>query len=257
MPNIWHHTTPLNVLLAPARESKDLLDFNRDPTKRPCCISPRGRPTRGRRALPPLSEQVESPRCSPVLDAPIAKRPQARKPLKASCRGQRQLLEHSTMCLYEYGSSVGAGGLPSRGPIGNIPRAIAVELAEQKVAEMQEKQRMLRDKARVAPPIPAFVGCADPVRARINHGTSASLPPPLPSNGLAERQTQSAPRGQPPTRAMIYSPIGFRRVRCSSAEISRFEVDLSRKGLTTRPVSSPPRRLTSLSYPSFNSRPNA
>eukprot|EP00964_Phaeocystis_antarctica_P029758 scaffold16780_cov63-Phaeocystis_antarctica.AAC.5 len=30
MPCIWHHTTPLSILLAPARLSKDLLEFNRD-----------------------------------------------------------------------------------------------------------------------------------------------------------------------------------------------------------------------------------
>ena len=30
MPCIWHHTTPLSILLAPARLSKDLLDFKRD-----------------------------------------------------------------------------------------------------------------------------------------------------------------------------------------------------------------------------------
>ena len=37
MPSIWHHTTPLSVLLAPARPSMDLLDFNRDATKRQGC----------------------------------------------------------------------------------------------------------------------------------------------------------------------------------------------------------------------------
>ena len=99
MPNIWHHTTPLSVLLAPARPSKDLLDFNRDATKRPCCITPRGQPTRGRPILSPLNEKTESPRGSPVL---IAK--SRSKPLKAS-RGQGQVSDHSTMCLYEYGTS--------------------------------------------------------------------------------------------------------------------------------------------------------
>ena len=98
MPNIWHHTTPLSLLLAPARPSKDLLDFNRDPTKRPCCLSPRGQPTRGRRTLSPLNEKTESPRGSPPL---IAKR----RALKTSRPGQGQLLDHSSMCLYEYGSS--------------------------------------------------------------------------------------------------------------------------------------------------------
>ena len=109
MPNIWHHTTPLNVLLAPARESKDMLDFNRDPTKRSCIITPRGRLTRGRQALLPLAEKVESPLGSPIpkLDMPVAKKPLplSLKSLKASSRGQRQLLDHSTMCLYEYGST--------------------------------------------------------------------------------------------------------------------------------------------------------
>ena len=98
MPNIWHHTTPLSLLLAPARPSKDLLDFNRDPTKRPCCISPRGQPTRGRRTLSPLNEKSESPRGSPPL---IAKR----RALKTSRPGQGQVSDHSSMCLYEYGSS--------------------------------------------------------------------------------------------------------------------------------------------------------
>ena len=98
MPNIWHHTTPLSLLLAPARPSKDLLDFNRDPTKRPCCVSPRGQPTRGRRTLSPLNEKSESPRGSPPL---IAKR----RALKTSRPGQGQVSDHSSMCLYEYGSS--------------------------------------------------------------------------------------------------------------------------------------------------------
>ena len=100
MPSIWHHTTPLSLLLAPARPSKDLLDFNRDASKRPCCVSPRGQPTRGRRTLSPLNEKAESPRGSPTL---IAKsRP---KLLKTSRRGQGQVSDHSSMCLYEYGSS--------------------------------------------------------------------------------------------------------------------------------------------------------
>ena len=135
MPNVWHHTTPVEVLLAPNRASKDLLDFNRDPTPRECCL-PLVRPAQlkppRRSVLSPLPEQAHSPtkHGREKLDSPIGKRGSEhskgaplRKPLKADrVRRRPQMLEaaaglsevrrgrpagmldHTTMCIYEHGS---------------------------------------------------------------------------------------------------------------------------------------------------------
>ena len=138
--------------------------------------------------------------------------------------------------------AVGAGGLPSRGPIGKISRAMVVELADRKIAEMQAQQRVLQEIARLAPPDAQFVGSADPVRTRIlKTFCAAPMPLPLPSiDSIAEYQRSDAPRA--------YSPIGSRRFRCMSAETARFEVAVS---LPERARSSPPRRLSPVNHPTF------
>ena len=138
--------------------------------------------------------------------------------------------------------AVGAGGLPSRGPIGKISRAMVVELADRKIAEMQAQQRVLQETARLTPPVAQFVGSADPVRTRIlKTFCAAPMPLPLPSiDSIAEYQRSDAPRA--------YSPIGSRRFRCMSAETARFEVAVS---LPERARSSPPRRLSPVNHPTF------
>ena len=143
--------------------------------------------------------------------------------------------------------AVGAGGLPSRGPVGKISRAMVVELADRKITEMQAQQRVLREKALLAPPIAQFVGCADPVRARIHKTQCANAAAAATRQhcGVATlSQTRPGPTYLPTTQTRAYSPIGSRRMRCASAETARFEVALS---LPERARSSPPRRL-----PPFN-----
>ena len=147
--------------------------------------------------------------------------------------------------------AVGAGGLPSRGPVGKISRAMVVELADRKILEMQAQQRVLREKALLAPPIDQFVGCADPVRARIlKTQCAAPMPPPLPPiDSIAEYQRSDAPLAyRPAAQTRVYSPIGSRRMRCASAETARFEVAFT---VPERAKSSPPRRLSPVNHPMF------
>ena len=138
--------------------------------------------------------------------------------------------------------AVGSGGLPSRGPVGKISRAMVVELADRKIAEMQAQQRALREKARLAPPLVQFAGSADPVRARILKTQCATPRPNVlpPIDSIAEYQRSDAPWAHhPAAQTRVYSPIGTRHMRCASAETARFEVALA---MPERARSSPPRR---------------
>jgi hypothetical protein len=147
--------------------------------------------------------------------------------------------------------AVGAGGLPSRGPVGKVSRAMVVELADRKIAEMQAQQQVLREKALLAPPVAQFVGSADPVRARILKTQSAApMPPRLPPiDSIAEYQHSDAPWAyRPAAQTRVYSPIGSLHMRCASAETARFEVAIS---VPERARSSPPRRLSPVNHPTF------
>jgi len=144
--------------------------------------------------------------------------------------------------LAHHAFAVGSGGLPSRGPVGKISRAMVVELADRKIAEMQAQQRALREKARLAPPLVQFAGSADPVRARILKTQCATPRPNVlpPIDSIAEYQRSDAPWAHhPAAQTRVYSPIGTRHMRCASAETARFEVALV---MPERARSSPPRR---------------
>ena len=77
---------------------------------------------------------------------------------------------------------------------------------------MQAQQRMLQEKALLAPPVAQFVGCADPVRARILKTLCAApMPPPLPStHSIADAPWAYHPDCLPP-HAVHFS--GDRQVR--------------------------------------------
>lgn len=157
------------------------------------------------------------------------------------CASQMPLPAHARSHPAHHVFAVGAGGLPSRGPVGKISRAMVVELADRKIAEMQAQQRVLREKARLAPPVFQFAGSADPVRARILK-TQCATPRPNalpPIDSIAEYQNSDAPWAHhPAAQTRVYSPIGTRHMRCASAETARFEVALA---MPERAKSSPPR----------------
>lgn len=145
------------------------------------------------------------------------------------------MLDHTTMCIYEHGSDIGPGGLPSK-PVGNLSRKEAVQQADRKIEEMREQQRVLQRAMAEAPPIVRAgpVQGVDPRRSRIlsNNGASASMQPPPPPRYSPILQTQSE------TLSWTRRPS---RLRCSSAEpTANFEVSIQLP--RGRPQSSPPRR---------------
>tara|TARA_B110001452_G_scaffold31382_1_gene24585 strand:- start:316 stop:960 length:645 start_codon:yes stop_codon:yes gene_type:complete len=187
MPNLWHHTTPIEALLAPARDSRDLMCFDRDLGARPLKI-------RKPRHLQPIAE---SPR------SPIGKRS------RISQRGQSLAERPVAVCMLPR-DSIGAGGLRSR-PVGAIGRDEAVMLADHRIAVAQQQQKRAAALALQAPPIVrpaaaqgASYGCADARRTRIL--SADSLHGSVQTNGSLHQMRSS--------------------VRAQSAAMGRFEVDI-------------------------------
>ena len=188
MPNLWHHTTPIDALLAPARDSRDLMCFDRDLGVRPLRL-------RKPRHLQPITE---SPR------SPIGKRS------RVSQRGASLAERPVAMCILPR-DSIGAGGLRSR-PVGAIGRDEAVALADHRIAVAQQQQKRAAALALHAPPIVKVAsaqggsyGCADARRCRIL--SADSLHDSVQSNGSLHQMRAS--------------------VRAQSASMGRFEIDIS------------------------------
>lgn len=155
MPSIFSTTTPIGILLAPARQSRDWASFDRDTTPRPCC-----RPPPSNKA-PPTNRALTSPSrrfTLPNLGSPLGKRSSSsnhgsplRKrssPMKAKLRGmpstrmRLSCLEHTALCMMEK-DSVGPGGLPSKA-VGPITRTKALQYANRKLEKVAQQQRWLQ-----------------------------------------------------------------------------------------------------------------
>ena len=181
MPSLWHHTTPISALLAPARESRDLMCFDRDLGARPLKI-------RKPRHLQPITESPSSP---------IGKR-------RINQRGASLGELPVAMCMLPW-DSIGAGGLRSR-PVGAIGRDEEVALADRRIAVAQQQQRRAAALALQAPPIMTVApqgggyGSADLRRTRIL--SADSLHGSVQTNGSLHQMRTSV-------RAQSAAPVRF------------------------------------------------
>lgn len=139
MPNIFSNVTPIDVLLAPPRQSRDWASFDRDPARRPSCRPPPSNklpssPSKRVGQLPGLSNR----------DFPLGKRGSPMKSrLRTPLHTQMRLscLEHTALCMLEK-DSVGPGGLPSKA-VGPITRTKALACANRKLEKVAQQQRWL------------------------------------------------------------------------------------------------------------------